>query len=174
MNRAFRIAFHACIMLSLVVFVGCSDDDPASPAPNPTPDPAIGGTVGIYTDAAGTNRDIVDTGGTVTLYIVHKVTDGATAAQFKIEAPAGWNLIGPDHQIDLHIGDVDDGIAYAYGDCMSGTIHLATLTYQSPGNSAGSSFKVVQENAHTPIQIIDCSDNRHTDCIGLTSTVSAP
>jgi len=174
MNRAFRIAFHACIMLSLVVFVGCSDDDPAAPAPNPTPDPAVGGTVGIYTDAAGTNRDIVDTGGTVTLYIVHKITVGGTASQFKVEEPAGWNLLGAVHEIDLNIGRIDNGIAYAYGDCLSGSIHLTTLTCQSPGNSAGLTFKVVQQSASTPIQVIDCNDNRLTDCIGLTSTVSAP
>lgn len=173
MYRAFRIAFHACIMLSLAVFVGCSDDDPTTP-PNPGPEPTVAGSVGIYTNDAGTNRDIVDTGGTVTLYVVHKVADGAIATQFKIEEPVGWNLIGVNNQIELALGDVENGIAYAYGSCLSGTIHLATLTYQSPGNSAGSSFKVVEASVSEPLEIIDCNQNRITDLVGLTSTVSAP
>ncbi|MGD8413779.1 MAG: hypothetical protein PVF33_06080 [Candidatus Latescibacterota bacterium] len=173
MNRAFRIAFHTCIMLSLVALVGCSDDDTATPAA-PAPEPAAGGTVGIYTNAAGTNRDIVDNGGTVTLYVVHKITNSCISSQFRIEEPEGWTLIGADHQYDLHLGDFEHGIAYAYGSCTSGTLHLATLTYQAPGNSAGSTFKVVEQDNETPLQVIDCSDNRITDCVGLTSMVSAP
>jgi hypothetical protein len=162
-------------MLSLVVFVGCSDDDPASPPnPTPTPDPAIGGTVGIYTDDAGTNRDIVDTGGTVTLYLIHKVTAGATASQFKIEAPAGWNLIGAVHDFDLHIGDFDDSIAYVYESCLTGTINIATLTYQSPGNSAGSTFKVLPDATHSSVHVIHCNATDWLRGDGLTSTVSAP
>ena len=174
MNRAFRIAFHACIMLSLAVFVGCSDDDPAAPPPGPAPDLPLAGTVGVYADDAGTDRNIIDTGGVVTVYVVHKITGGATASQFKIEAPAGWTLMGADHQIELHIGDFYYGIAYAYGECLTGTIHLTTLTYQSPGSSAGLTFKVVPDNPGNYIWVVDCNSNRLEDGVGLTSTVTQP
>ena len=161
-------------MLSLAVFVGCSDDDPAAPPPGPEPEPTLGGTIGIYADDAGTDREIVDTGGTVTVYVIHKITGGTTASQFKIEAPAGWTQVGEVHDIELTIGDCDYGIAYAYGDCISGTINLTTLTYSTPGNSTGDTFRVVPDAPYDHIRVVDCGGNVVRDAVGLTSTVSQP
>jgi hypothetical protein len=176
MNRAIRIALYGCIMLALGVFVGCSDDDTASPAqPQPEPNPTMAGSIGVYTDAAGTDRDVIDTGGVVTLYVVHKIPNGGTASAFSIDAPEGWSLIGTDHQIELHLGDFDTGIAYAYGECMTGTIHLATLTYQSPGNSpSGATFNITPYTNWDFIRVIDCAEHTLDDGMGLTSPVSQP
>ena len=174
MSRAFRIAFHACILLAFVVFVGCSDDDPATPTPEPQQETSIAGTFGGYTDDAGTDRNVVDTGGLVTLYVFHKITGGTMASAFKIDAPEGWTLVGTDHQFILHIGDVGTGIAYAYQECLTGSIHLATLTYQSPGNSAGSSFEISPYTGWDNIRVVDCNEHAIEDGIGLSSVVSQP
>ena len=89
MKRAFRLGIYVCVLLVVGAFWGCSDDDPAS-VPAPVPDPALAGSMGIYADVAGTDATIVDDGGTVTLYVVHKIGVGGLASAFTVEAPAGW------------------------------------------------------------------------------------
>jgi hypothetical protein len=124
-------------------------------------------------DDAGTDRNIVDTGGVVTLYVVHKIPNGGTASAFSIEAPQGWTRVGATHQIELYLGDFDGGIAYAYGSCRTGTIHLATLSYQSPGNTpAGETFKIMPYTDWGHIRVIDCGERTLEDGVGLTSNVS--
>ena len=175
MNRAFRYAFYACIMLSMVVFVACSDDDPAAPPPpDPDPAPATGGTIGVYSDVTGTDMNIVDTGGIVQVYVIHKTGGGTTASQFKINAPAGWTEIGAYHQMDLHIGTFFRGIAYAYGECLTGSVHLATVTYQSPGDSAGETFEVAADPRWGQVRVVDCNENVYSDGEGLISPGSTP
>ena len=174
MNRAFRFAFYACIMLSLAVFVACSDDDPAAPPPDPGPEPATGGTIGVYADVQGTDMNIIDTGGLVQVYVIHKTGGESTASQFKIVAPAGWTEIGAYHQMDLHIGTFYRGIAYSYGECLEGTIHLATVTYQSPGNTNGEVFQIDGADRWGVIRVVDCDENVYTDGEGLSSPVSTP
>ena len=174
MNRAFRFAFYACIMLSLAAFIACSDEETTAPPPEPGPEPATGGTIGVYADVNGTDNNIIDTGGLVQVYVIHKTGGGSTASQFKIIAPEGWTEIGAYHQFELHIGTFYRGIAYAYGECLEGTLHLATVTYQSPGNSNGAFFQVAPEDRWGLIRVVDCNETVYTDGQGLTSPVSTP
>ena len=171
MNRVFRISCHVCILLAVSLFVGCSDDDPASV--KPPVQPALGGSIGIYADADGTDPTLVDTGGMVTFYVVHKVTQGAMASAYRIEAPAGWTLIAADAQFPVSLGDINDGISIAYGECLTGTIHVMTLTYQSPGNSAsGTKFKVLPHSGWPEnVRVVDCNQNTLDDAVGEESPV---
>jgi hypothetical protein len=163
-------------MLTVAVFVACSDEDTTAPPPppDPGPEPATGGTIGVYADVAGTDLNIIDTGELVQVYVIHKTGGGSTASQFKIIAPAGWTEIGAWHQMELHIGTFYRGIAYAYGDCKEGTIHLATVTYQSPGNTNGEVFEVAPADRWNQVRVVDCNENIYTDGEGLTSPVSTP
>lgn len=172
MKRAFRLGFHICILLAFGAFVGCSDEDPAA-VPAPEPDPAVAGSMGIYADAAGTNSRIVDDGGTVTVYVVHKIEVGGIASAFTVEAPAGWTRLGAASQYPVNIGDVDAGMSIGYGNCLTGTIHLMTLTYDSPGNSAaGSTFKILPHPEWPDnIRVVDCDAEMLTDCVGRISSV---
>ncbi len=172
MKRAFRLGFHICILLAFGAFVGCSNEDPAA-VPAPEPDPAVAGSMGIYADAAGTNSRIVDDGGTVTVYVVHKIEVGGIASAFTVEAPAGWTRLGAVSQYPVNIGDVDAGMSIGYGNCLTGTIHLMTLTYDSPGNSAaGSTFKVLPHPEWPDnIRVVDCDAEMLTDCVGRISSV---
>ncbi|MFH1755695.1 MAG: hypothetical protein ABIA59_08325 [Candidatus Latescibacterota bacterium] len=162
MKRAFSVTNLVCILLVLGLMIGCSkNSDPVVPTVPVVPDPDLVGAIGVFADEAGTDRNLVDTGGIVTLNVVHKLdTKGATASAFVIDAPAGWVLQGAQVEFPLAIGNIGDGIAIAYGGCHSGNVHLMTLTYLAPGNSpAGSMFRVLP-HPHTPetIEVVDCDD----------------
>ncbi|NIO27686.1 MAG: hypothetical protein GTO29_03930 [Candidatus Latescibacteria bacterium] len=175
MNKAFRIICPVCILLVLSLFIACSSDNPASTR-KPPEEPVLAGSIGVYADEEGTDPNLVDTGGTVVFYVVHDVANGATASAFKIETPAGWVRIGAEVQFPLSIGDIDDGIAIAYGTCLFDAVHVMTLTYQSPGNSpSGTLFKVLPHSVWPEgIQVVDCRNNLLENGIGKESPVSLP
>jgi hypothetical protein len=175
MNRACRIGYIGCILLIFGFFVGCSDDDTTT-VPTTPQQPPLAGSMGVYADAAGTNSNVTDTGGTVTLYVVHKVTEGATACAFRIEAPDGWTLVSTDSPFELTIGEIVGGISIAYGRCLTGTIHVLTLMYQSPGNSTtGSTFKVLPHPEWPEgVVCVSCDSYIRKDGIGLESPVIVP
>jgi hypothetical protein len=176
MNNAFRISSLVCILIVFGLFVGCSsDDDPVivDPPIEPPVETNLGGTIGIYADEQGTNSRLIDTGGIVTFYVVHKIPEGGTAAAFKIEAPAGWTRIGAVPEFPVSVGSVDEGVAIGYGRCVRGTCHVMTLTYQSPGNTpAGTVFKVLPHDEFpTAVQVVDCNETLVEDGIGEESMV---
>jgi hypothetical protein len=177
MKRAFRVTNFLCILLVLGLLFGCSkDNDPVVPNPPDVPETGLVGAVGVFADVDGTDQNLVDTGGLVTLYVVHKLdNDGATASAFTIDAPAGWVLQAAQVEFPLSIGNINDGIAIAYGGCRTGAVHLMTLTYLSPGNSSpGAAFSVLP-HPHTPehIEVVDC-ENTMQGGAGLDSPVVQP
>lgn len=169
MKRAFRIVAEVGLLLALGVFVGCSDDDPASVTPLPD-----AGSIGVYADSEGNDRNLPDTGGTVMFYVVHKVAEGATASAFRVQLPTGWTLLGSEPQFPVTLGTVTDGLSIGYGECLTGSIHLMTLTLRSPGNSApGTTFKVAPHTGlPESIQVVDCDNDLLKDAIGEESPVS--
>jgi hypothetical protein len=173
MNKALRVGCHVLILLMFGVFVGCSDDDtPTTPViPNPA------GSIGVYADAGGTNPNVTDTGGSVSLFVVHHVEDGATASSFRVEAPAGWTMTLAQNQFPVSIGDPATGMSVGYGTCQSGAIHVMTLTYTSPGNTpAGAMFKVLPHTdvPSQSIEVVDCTQNLLQSAIGVETPVSLP
>ncbi len=173
MKNAFRIGNVLCILLVLGVFVGCGDDDPVA-VNTPTVDVNEAGSIGIYADTDGRFSHLTDTGGTVTFHVVHKVTDGATASAFKIEEPAGWVRISATTDFPVALGNVDDGISIGYGQCMSGSIHVMSLTYRSPGNTQpGATFKVLPHDQWpNAVQVVNCGDKLLEDGVGKESPVN--
>ncbi len=162
-----------CILLLIGFAAGCGSDEPVVQPPVVTPS---AGTIGVYGDADGTIENVVDFGGAVTLYVVHTVEDGATASTFRVEAPAGWTRLAVESQFPVTIGDVDEGISIAYGNCAKGTIHLMTLTYESPGDTqAGAMFKVLPHTLWPDhIQVVDCDNNVLENARGAESPVVLP
>jgi hypothetical protein len=175
MHKATFITSLICIMLAAGLFVGCSDDNPTTPKPpiDPPEDTNFAGNVGVYMDAAGLDDNLVDTGGIVQFYVVHKVEYGATASAFKVEAPAGWTLLAANSEFPVSVGNISEGISIGYGRCASGTVHVMTLTYQSPGDTpAGSMFKVLPHTLWPDaVQSVDCQEVLHDDGEGLESPV---
>lgn len=165
MKISFRIMG---ILLALAfVVVGCSSDDPAAPTPNPNPgNPS--GSLGLFASPDGSGSTITDTGGLVNVYVVHKAgTDGATACEFRVEAPAGWTRLAAVPQFGVSLGDVDQGIAIAYGQCVTDKVNVLTLTYQAPGGTTpGEMFRLQPPFAATgtpAIKVVDCNFQAHTD-----------
>lgn len=169
MIKTLRILGCACIMLTLGLFVGCSDDSSTPTEPNT---PSIAGSLGIYADAGGTDATITDTGGTVTVYVIHTVENGATASQFRVAAPAGWTLQSAAPQFAVSIGDADNGISLGYGSCLTGTIHVMTLTYTTPGTGTGSFRVLPHTDLPDAIQVVDCSQNLLSDAKGEATPVN--
>ncbi len=157
-------------MLAVGAFAACSDDDPVVP-PVPDPDPNPAGSIGVYADYAGTVSNIVNTGNIVSVYVVHKVEVGTTASAFMVDAPDGWTLIGTNAQFPVVIGNAETGIDIAYGECLTGSIHLLTLSYQSPGGSATGTFEIVAPSRRTSIQVVNCHSTMLISGVGLVSDV---
>lgn len=176
MKNTLRIG-HIFILIALIFVVGCSDDDTTvtqPPPPGPV-DPA--GTIGVYMDQAGTNSNITDTGGIVTLYVVHRAP-AVMASEFKIEAPTGWVRFGAQPQFAVAVGNVDSGISIGYGTCQNDVVFLILLTYQSPGNTpVGETFKVLPRDSalgqppYTEVRVVDCSSNLLFTAVGVESQV---
>ncbi len=174
MNYALRMTHCVCILLVLGLVAGCGDDNPSNVTP---PDNTnVGGTIGVYMDMSGESPVVVDNGATVEMYVVHKVDQGATACAFRVEAPAGWTLVSAQSEFPVSVGDIEDGISVAYGQCLSGTIRIMTLTYTAPGNSAADARFRVLPNSQWPehVQVVDCSQNLVEDGRGVDSPVVLP
>jgi hypothetical protein len=158
-------------MLLLLGFVaGCSEDDPATPQVDPA------GSIGVYADAGGTDVNVIDTGGTVTLYVFHKVTPGALGSSFRIEAPADWVRLTAQPQFAVTLGNPDDGLSIGYGDCLSGSIHVMTLTYDSPGTTPpDSKFKILPHSGIPEgVETVDCNLREWRNATGIESPVTTP
>ena len=169
MTKTLRILGTVAVVFALGMFVGCSDDSSTPVKPQPAP---MGGVLGVYADAAGANPNITDTGGLVTVYVVHTVANGATASQFRVEAPAGWTLQTEQAQFTVALGNVANGVSLGYGNCMAGAIHMMTLTYMSPGTSTGSFRVLPHTDAPEAIQVVDCSQNLVEDADGASTPVN--
>ncbi len=159
------------MVLLLGSVTGCSEDDPVA---TPQVDPA--GSIGVYTDAGGAGTDVIDTGGSVTLYVVHKVVPGALGSSFRVEAPAGWVRLWAQPQFAVTLGNPEDGLSVGYGDCINGAIHVMTLMYDSPGNSAvDSKFKILPHSAIPEgIETVDCNRREWRNARGIESPVTTP
>ncbi|MEJ2720330.1 MAG: hypothetical protein P8181_04220 [bacterium] len=175
MHKATFITSLICIMLAAGLFFGCSDDSPTTPNPpvEPPEETNFAGSIGVYMDAEGLDDNLVDTGFIVKFYVVHKVEYGATASSFRIEAPEGWTLLAANSEFPVSVGNITDGISIGYGRCASGSIHVMTLTYQSPGNTpTGSVFKVLPHTQWPDaVQSVDCQEVLHDDGKGVESPV---
>ena len=174
MKYAFRMTHCVCILLVLGFVAGCGDDNTSNVTP---PDNVnAGGTIGIYMDMSGTSPVVVDNGATVEMYVVHKVDQGATACAFRVEAPTGWTLVSAQSEFPVSVGDIEDGISIAYGQCLTGAVRVMTLIYNAPGNSGTDARFRVLPNSQWPdrVQVVDCNQNLVDDGRGLDSPVVLP
>lgn len=163
-----------CILLLVGVAVGCGSDDPVQPVQPPVTQSA--GTIGVYADPEGGRQYLTDIEGVVNVYVVHRVDNGATAANFRIQAPTSWTRLAVESQFPVTIGDIDDGISIGYGACRTGAVHLMTLTYQANGEAPeGAMFRVLPHNEWpNHVQVVDCNFNILENGRGLDSPVVQP
>jgi hypothetical protein len=171
MKTAFRIMG---ILLAIGAFVGCSSDDPVEvidpPGPPLPTNPS--GTLGIYADIEGLDASISDTGGMVQVFVVHKVANGATASEFKVEAPAGWTPLSYAPVFPVTItknNDVHQGVSIGYGTCMNEAFHVLSVAYMTPGTGTPGQFRILNHDYRSTILVADCNYVELTDGVGETT-----
>ena len=122
---------------------------------------AQGGAVCLFTDPTGTDCNIVDnTPGLLTIYVVHKLTPGASAVQFAAPKPAcmvsaTWLTDTP--VFPATIGDSQNGVSIGYGGCFVGPVHVLTMNYQVAGlTTPDCAYPVVAHPSEPLIEVVDC------------------
>jgi hypothetical protein len=118
------------------------------------------GGIGLYAAADYVGCEILDTApGVYTVYVVHKFTAGARAAQFKIAPGGGFNLVYTGETSPFTtVGDSQTGICIEYGACLASDILLLTVNYFGTGTSPACSWLAVVPHPNvSEIEILDCA-----------------
>lgn len=117
----------------------------------------IPGTIGVYADAAGTDVNIVDDGGVVEAHMLHVLTDGATAIQYKLDVSATeWIHLGDNWDFELVLGSSVEGASIAYTECLSGSIYLGTALFLGSSAPLCTEISIVPDPPHDTIRAISC------------------
>jgi hypothetical protein len=120
------------------------------------------GAIGLYAEGTYTQCDYDDTASAiVTVYAVHKYTQGATASQWKVQAGGGFNCtyIGETPPFGV-IGDTQNGIAINYGTCITSDFLLVLIMYHCTGSNPACAYLEVVPDPSAPtgkIEVIDCN-----------------
>ncbi len=117
------------------------------------------GSIGVFSDVGATSCNFVDTGGLVQVYLAHVFTDGATASQFKLDAPLSWTHLGDTWNFTTVIGTSIAGVSVAYGACFTGPIALGVVNFFG-GAVAGCTFMSIIPDPGAPsgqIEAVDCA-----------------
>jgi len=122
------------------------------------------GYIGIYSDPAYTDCDLVDVvpPGVQLIYIVHRGSSGATAVQFRVVPSSGAScvLLGEDSPYNAILGDAESGIYIGFGGCVPSDNLVMTLSYFCDGASTTCSSIDIEADPDASsggIEITDCS-----------------
>jgi hypothetical protein len=132
------------------------------------------GSIGVFSNVTGTNCDLYDVApGLVLIYVVHTMTAGATASQFRVVCAWGFNMTylaesptAPYIKIGTCGGPAGFGCAIAYGSCRPGPNMILTMQYFASGLSAPCSYcQVMPDISITPpktsVLVTDCANPPH-------------
>jgi len=136
-----------------------------------------GGNIAVYADINALSCDLTDIGVTVCqYYIIHMLTPlGVLASQFKIDTNHQGTYLGRSSQFPFVFGDPLTGVEIVYGQCLTGPIHILTMTYLCQGLTPPCGYMSVvgHPNGAPPGLIaVDCSGETHLDVQGYTSYVN--
>jgi hypothetical protein len=119
----------------------------------------------LYADPGGVDCNILDSTGLINVYAVHTGTAGALGSQWAAPAPMCWygvSWVSDTAVFPLTIGDSQNGVAIAYDDCKSGSVHILTITFFStnPGSYC-CQYPVVPDPSlpSGEIEVVDCGSN---------------
>jgi len=121
-----------------------------------------GGNLAVYADPLALSCDLMDIPGICEYTVVHMLTPGVTASQFKIETNHLGILVGWTSPFGVVLGDPLSGIAIGYGVCLSGQIQVLTMIYFCQGITppCGGMSVVGHPTANPPgLLAADCSNN---------------
>jgi hypothetical protein len=112
---------------------------------------ALADHIGLYSDQTGTSCSLAP-GFNTTAAVIHKNTAGATGSRFKIVFPAGTSAVAFSTPY-VFVGNLTSDLSLAYGQCLSSTIVLGTITAML-GSGSGS---VRTADGHPFILYTNCS-----------------
>jgi len=95
--------------------------------------------VGVFADQAGTDCGLQDRViGACSFYVVHVNAVDRTGVEFWPQLPgcADWIYIGVRSTMPVYTGRIDYGFSVAYGQPLSGNIHVMTLDFFCQGLSS--------------------------------------
>jgi hypothetical protein len=117
------------------------------------------GVVGVYADAGATNCYVVDDGEVLSVHMLHVLTDGAKAVQFKLDVSAtGWIHLGDNWDFELILGSSVEGVAIAYTECLSGSIYLGKAVFVGSNAAACTEISTVPDPPYEIIKAVSCLD----------------
>jgi len=133
---------------------------PAAAQPGP-------GSIGVYSDTGGTNCNVVDVAGVVSVYVVLVGGDGAAYTWFALHETPGLAMtyLNETVQQPLSHGNTRIGIQIGFGTCLNGPAHLLTVRYSGTGTtSTCQAIEVVANPARASgrVEIMDCAQVVHT------------
>ncbi len=120
---------------------------------------AQAGSIGIFSDAAGSDCNFLDTGGLNQVYILHLNSPGATASQFRLDVTAaGWSHLGDTWNFATVIGNSVAGVSVAYGACFPSPIALGTINFFGANAPACTMINIVADPGALSgeIEAVDC------------------
>ncbi|NIO28521.1 MAG: hypothetical protein GTO29_08210 [Candidatus Latescibacteria bacterium] len=102
------------------------------------------GSIGLFADPGGTTCDVYDEPGTVTVYVLHLSSPGATGSCFRVDW-LSWGVtmmymcetVTPPY---LSIGSSDAGIAIAYGSCVVSPHMILAIQFCALGTTPPCSY----------------------------------
>jgi hypothetical protein len=117
------------------------------------------GALCIFSDAGGTECNIVDNGGMVQVYIVHAYADGAKAVQFKLDvSDAGWTHLSDSWNFQVAIGTSINGVSVAYGACLTSPIVVGSVSFAGASAPEGAAIRIVPDPTAEYVQVVDCEE----------------
>lgn len=126
---------------------------------------AQGGSIGVFSDAAGSSCNLTDAApGLLSFYVVHVLTPGATASQFAAPMPScmlGATFLSDTAIFPVTIGGSQGGVAIGYGACLAAPIHCLTINFFGGGATLPCCYYSVIADPNVPsgnIEVVDCTE----------------
>jgi hypothetical protein len=91
-----------------------------------------GDEIAVYSDRGRTSRIWSDEPTLQEVHVFHLITEGATAAEWKLNPPESWVYLGEVCPI-FCIGRALDGISISYEECLTGSIYLMPVHFVGKG-----------------------------------------
>ncbi|MEE9268716.1 MAG: hypothetical protein V3V49_00485, partial [Candidatus Krumholzibacteria bacterium] len=136
---------------------------------------ASGDAIGLFADDGGMDCQIIDDEpGVLNIFVVHTAPDGATASAFSAPMPAC--MVGATYLSDtcpfLCPGNSQTGTSRAYGGCLSGTIHVLTMSFFVQGTSEPCCAYPVLPHPELGLIIVEDCDGNPIPAQGAAATVN--
>lgn len=89
--------------------------------------------IAVFSDPSGTSVYWTDVAsGLQQVYVYHRITAGATAADWQLYPPATWTHLGDICDIWC-VGRSIDGISIPYEACLTGRVRVLTVNFMGAG-----------------------------------------